>query len=143
MRPTGRRGWEWLACNVAWGGAFFLLSTPGGYATEFAAVGVVIHGQSGELRHLGFQSALHKLNVVAVGDGLLRDAGIEMRLISKRETADIVGFHPEHVMRLARQGRFPRPIKTGSSENCAVRFIAAEVDAWIAARMADRDAAVA
>ena len=60
------------------------------------------------------------------------------RLLSKRETADLVGFHPEHVMRLARAGQFPKPIKTGNATNCAVRFIAAELDGWIAERMADR-----
>ena len=60
------------------------------------------------------------------------------RLISKRETAEMLGFHPEHVMRLVRAGRFPQPIKIGGSVNCAVRFVADEVEAWIAARMADR-----
>jgi predicted DNA-binding transcriptional regulator AlpA len=60
------------------------------------------------------------------------------RLISKRETAEIVGFHPEHVMRLVRAGQFPRPIKTSSTVNCAVRFVADEVDAWIGERMAAR-----
>ena len=60
------------------------------------------------------------------------------RLISKRETADILGFHPEHVMRLVRAGKFPQPIKIGKAANCAVRFVADEVGAWIAARMADR-----
>ena len=63
-----------------------------------------------------------------------------MRLLSKRQVAENVGFHPEHIMRLARAGRFPRPIKCGSTENCAVRFVADEVDAWINARMAERDA---
>jgi predicted DNA-binding transcriptional regulator AlpA len=60
------------------------------------------------------------------------------RLLSKREAADLVGFHPEHVMRLARSGGFPLPIKLGSAPNCAVRFVVDEVDAWIAARMAAR-----
>ena len=61
-----------------------------------------------------------------------------MRLWSKKETAKVVGVHPEHIMRLARQGRFPRPIKLGNTENCAVRFVANEVEAWITARMAAR-----
>jgi predicted DNA-binding transcriptional regulator AlpA len=60
------------------------------------------------------------------------------RLLSKRETAEIVGFHPEHVMRLARAGKFPRPIKLGGAPNCTVRFIADEVDAWIVSRIAVR-----
>ena len=63
------------------------------------------------------------------------------RLLSKKEAAARVGFHPEHVMRMARQHRFPQPIKFGNSEKCAVRFIAQEIDEWIAARMAARDVA--
>jgi predicted DNA-binding transcriptional regulator AlpA len=35
-------------------------------------------------------------------------------------------------------GKFPRPVKVGR----ASRFVAAEVDAWIQARVADRDASV-
>jgi prophage regulatory protein len=66
---------------------------------------------------------------------------IVRRLMSKRETAQLVGVHPEHLMRLTRQGRFPKPIKLGSAENCAVRFIVEEVEAWIAGRVAERDAA--
>jgi predicted DNA-binding transcriptional regulator AlpA len=60
------------------------------------------------------------------------------RLLSKREAAEIIGFHPEHLMRLARAGEFPQPIKLGTAANCAVRFVAEEVDAWIAARLAAR-----
>jgi predicted DNA-binding transcriptional regulator AlpA len=61
-------------------------------------------------------------------------------LWSKKQTAEYVGFHPEHIMRLARHGRFPKPIKLGSAENCAVRFIGEEVEAWVTARVAERDA---
>jgi len=60
------------------------------------------------------------------------------RLLSKRQTAEIVGWHPEHLMRRVRSGEFPQPIKLGAATNCAVRFIAEEVDAWIAARLAAR-----
>jgi predicted DNA-binding transcriptional regulator AlpA len=63
------------------------------------------------------------------------------RLLSKKEVAAVVGFHPESIMRLVRDGRFPHPIRTGASENCAVRFLESDVEAWIAARMADRPAA--
>jgi predicted DNA-binding transcriptional regulator AlpA len=61
------------------------------------------------------------------------------QLLSKRQAADRVGFHPEHVMRLARAGLFPRPIKLGFAANCAVRFVADEVDGWLADRIAERD----
>jgi predicted DNA-binding transcriptional regulator AlpA len=60
------------------------------------------------------------------------------RLLSKREVAELIGFHPEHLMRLARAGEFPRPIKLGTATNCSVRFVAEEVDTWIAARLAAR-----
>ncbi len=62
------------------------------------------------------------------------------RLLSKKEVAARVGFHPEHVMRMARQHRFPQPVKMGDSYRSAVRFIAQEVDEWIATRMAERGA---
>jgi predicted DNA-binding transcriptional regulator AlpA len=62
------------------------------------------------------------------------------QLMSKKEAANFVGFHPEHVMRLCRAGKFPRPIKLGSTSNCAVRFVADEIQTWLAMRIAERDA---
>ena len=59
-------------------------------------------------------------------------------LWTKQKTAEAVGYHAEHVMRLAREGRFPRPIKMGETANCAVRFVAEEIEAWITGRMAER-----
>lgn len=61
-----------------------------------------------------------------------------MQLLSKKETAARVGVHPESLMRLSRAGDFPKPIKLGDADNCAVRFIEEEVDEWIVARMAAR-----
>lgn len=61
------------------------------------------------------------------------------QLISKKEAARLVGLHPEHLMRLSRQGGFPRPIKLGRGQNSAVRFVASEIDDWLAARIAARD----
>jgi predicted DNA-binding transcriptional regulator AlpA len=69
---------------------------------------------------------------------LLNAEGSAMKLLSKKAVADRVGVHPEHPMRLARQGRFPRPIKLGDSDNSGVRFVAEEVDDWVAGRMAAR-----
>jgi len=62
----------------------------------------------------------------------------EMQLLSKKETAARVGVHPESLMRLSREGQFPKPIKLGNAENCAVRFIEQEVEDWITAKMAAR-----
>jgi prophage regulatory protein len=64
-------------------------------------------------------------------------------LITKRQTAKMLGFHPEHLMRLSRDGAFPRPIKLGHAPNSAVRFAEDEVEAWLAARIDARDQAAA
>lgn len=63
----------------------------------------------------------------------------KMQLLSKKVTAGRVGIHPESLMRLSREGKFPKPIKLGDAEQSAVRFIETEVEDWIAARMAARD----
>jgi len=60
-------------------------------------------------------------------------------LLSKRQTAGKLGYHPEHVMRLSRAGEFPQPIKLGAAPNCAVRFFADEVEAWLTAKGEARD----
>jgi predicted DNA-binding transcriptional regulator AlpA len=74
------------------------------------------------------------------GYSWLLNEGCEMstRLLSKRQVAEMTGFHPEHIMRLSRNDRFPRPIKTGNSANCAVRFVETEIEAWIDARRCER-----
>lgn len=59
-------------------------------------------------------------------------------LLTKQAAAEALGVHPESLMRLSREGKFPRPIKFGDAKNCAVRFDHAEVEAWIAARKAAR-----
>jgi predicted DNA-binding transcriptional regulator AlpA len=63
------------------------------------------------------------------------------RLVSKKEAARLTGYHPEHLMRLVRTGKFPKPIRPGGTPTSAVRFVEAELDAWQAERMGDRDAA--
>jgi predicted DNA-binding transcriptional regulator AlpA len=62
------------------------------------------------------------------------------QLLTKRAAAQKIGVHPEHMMRLARAGQFPKPIKLGDAEKSAVRFIEAEIDAWLQDRMARRSA---
>ncbi len=61
-------------------------------------------------------------------------------LLTKKQAAIRVGLHPEYLMTLAREGRFPPPVKYGSERNSSVRFVEAEVTAWIEARIAERDA---
>jgi prophage regulatory protein len=48
-----------------------------------------------------------------------------------------IPFTRQHIARLIKQGRFPAPIKFGVGTN---RWIASEIDAWIAQRKAERDA---
>ena len=49
-----------------------------------------------------------------------------------------IPFSKTHLYRLIALRRFPRPVKLGATR---VAFIEAEIDAWIAARVAERDAA--
>lgn len=63
-------------------------------------------------------------------------------LLTKQATAERLGVHPEHMMKMVRQGRFPKPIRMGDSFRHAVRFAEDEVEAWIAAKLAARDAPV-
>lgn len=60
-------------------------------------------------------------------------------LLTKVQAAERVGLHPEYCMALSRAGRFPAPIKFGG-RNSAVRFLEHEIDAWVAAKIAARDA---
>ena len=64
-------------------------------------------------------------------------------LVSKKRAAVLVGLHPEHLMRMARQGRFPKPIRFGPSDRFAVRFLETEIQEWIESRIAERDREVA
>lgn len=60
-------------------------------------------------------------------------------LITKKEAAEIIGLHPEHLMRLSRQGKAPRPIRYGASMQHSVRYLKSEIDAWIADKVEQRD----
>ena len=62
-----------------------------------------------------------------------------MRFLRKHVAADRVGYHPEHLMRLVRQGKFPRPVQLGPR---SVAFVEEEVNAWLKERIAERDAGV-
>jgi predicted DNA-binding transcriptional regulator AlpA len=60
------------------------------------------------------------------------------QLWTKKQAAKFANLHPEHVMRLARTGKFPRPIKIGDGPRGAVRFDADEIEAWLRAKLAAR-----
>ena len=59
-----------------------------------------------------------------------------MKLLRKAVAADRVGYHPEHLMRLVRQGKFPAPVHLGPR---TVAFVEDEVNAWLRERIAERD----
>ena len=59
-----------------------------------------------------------------------------MRFIRKNPTAKQVGYHPSHVMRLVRAGKFPQPVRLGPN---SVAFVEDEVEAWMKARVEARD----
>ncbi len=61
-----------------------------------------------------------------------------MRVIRLPEVQSRVGYSPMHIWRLEKAGRFPRRIKLGPN---SVGWLASEIDDWIAARVAERDAA--
>ncbi len=60
-------------------------------------------------------------------------------LLTKQQVAQRVGWHPEHMMREARAGRFPKPVKLGLTPQHAVRFVADEVEEWVIQRIEERD----
>ena len=60
------------------------------------------------------------------------------RLITKRDLRLIVPYTPQHILRLEKLGRFPRRIRVGANR---VAWLQSEIEAWIAARVAERTSA--
>ncbi len=48
-------------------------------------------------------------------------------------------FCEQHVRRLVRQGRFPKPVRLGSGPHGRVGWVASEIEEWLQARVAERD----
>ena len=64
-----------------------------------------------------------------------------MRLISKKEAAKRTTYHPVSLMRLARNNKFPQPIRIGPGPHGRLAFLEAEVEEWIQERIEQRDGA--
>jgi prophage regulatory protein len=64
-----------------------------------------------------------------------------VKILSTQDLSDKgIKFSRQHRHRLIREGRFPVPVKIGDATN---GFIEAEIDAWIEAKIAERDARIA
>ena len=61
----------------------------------------------------------------------------EVRLITMDEVLDRVPYSRIHIRRLFEAGKFPKPVPVGPQR---IAFVASEIDAWIATRLAERDA---
>jgi prophage regulatory protein len=61
------------------------------------------------------------------------------RLITKRELCQVVPYTPQHILRLEKEGKFPRRVQVGPNR---VAWLESEVEAWVAARVAERDTVV-
>ncbi|HEY2068288.1 MAG TPA: AlpA family phage regulatory protein [Rhizomicrobium sp.] len=68
-------------------------------------------------------------------------ARYENQLVSKKELKTVCGipYAPQHIARLEAAGQFPKRIRLGQNR---VAWLLAEVDEWISARIASREASV-
>lgn len=55
------------------------------------------------------------------------------RLLTKRQLNTVKGipYHPEHIMRLVRQGKFPAPFRLNDSPNSRVVWREEDIDAHV------------
>ena len=64
------------------------------------------------------------------------------RLIRANDAAVLLGMSRSGFDKLARKDpQFPKPIKDGNARQAAVYYVAAEIEAWLQARMDARGAA--
>ncbi len=60
-----------------------------------------------------------------------------MRLLSKKQVREKVLYSPAHIARLEADGRFPKRVRLGAGR---VGWVDREIDDWVNARIAERDA---
>jgi len=53
------------------------------------------------------------------------------RIVTRRELREIVPFSPQHVLRLEKQGKFPKRIQIGARR---VGWYLSDIEAWLADR---------
>ena len=59
-----------------------------------------------------------------------------MKVLRKRQVVERVGYSAMHIYRLEKQGLFPKRLTLGPN---SVGWLESEIDAWIKARVAERD----
>lgn len=59
-----------------------------------------------------------------------------LRTITKKELRQLVGYTPQHILRLENKGEFPRRIRLGENR---VAWLLIEVEEWLRRRIAARD----
>ena len=64
----------------------------------------------------------------------------QVRFLSPRQVEALTSLSARHLARLAEAGRFPKPARLGEGKNGRLGFVEAEVLAWNAARMEERNA---
>ncbi|MFG1342101.1 helix-turn-helix transcriptional regulator [Xanthobacter autotrophicus] len=74
------------------------------------------------------------------GNGMLQQAPEDHTIIRKAPLAKRLGVSRAWLERAAKDGRFPKPIQLSAR---SVGWLSTEVDAWLKARAAERDAAPA
>jgi prophage regulatory protein len=67
----------------------------------------------------------------------LEDQDMETRIIRKPELFSKLGLSDATVLRLEKQGKFPRRINLGRN---SVGWLDSEVDEWLAKKLGDRNA---
>jgi predicted DNA-binding transcriptional regulator AlpA len=61
------------------------------------------------------------------------------RLIDFNKAQDRSGFSRSHLYEQIALNKFPRPIKMGTGRRGAIRFVEAEVDSWVQAKIESRE----
>lgn len=60
-----------------------------------------------------------------------------MKLLSKKAVREKVCYSPQHIARLEKAGKFPKRVNLGLNR---VAWVEEEINEWIEARIAERDA---
>jgi predicted DNA-binding transcriptional regulator AlpA len=63
------------------------------------------------------------------------------QLVSKNRVAALLSVHPQTISRWVRAGGFPPPLRAAGA-NTALRWRVADVEGWIAERLAERQQSV-